>query len=288
MKAIVKGVLTDHSGKVLLRRADPATPELIASPLELGVMPAETLARAFRETTGLIVHPVRLTGLYWRTAKNGSEFSFVYRCIMRGGEVTKEDGHPSAAFFDPRSLPDGLSGETHRQMDDAFRHDGGPPVLARLDADSGIGLRRFFKTRLVEGREPGEWSATTRLVIQSGQDKIAWVRRSSTDLWGLPAADVPPGQSPWETAEKLSQQYRPPGEPAEPCRLVAIQLASGHPVITFVFTTKMDSKSVMLKETETMTYLNLNQASQGLPAEEISLIETARTATDPLSLWVQS
>ena len=63
MQAGVTGILTDYEGRVLLRKGDKNTLIPIYRSLEAGELPTATLDRAFREDTGLIIMPVRLTGV---------------------------------------------------------------------------------------------------------------------------------------------------------------------------------------------------------------------------------
>lgn len=288
MYITILGILTDQSGKVLLRRVDPTLPGLVDCSLESGVLPGQTLARAFREKTGLIVQPVRLTGLYWKAERNSGRMTLVYRCIMRGGEVTQIDDQPSAGFFDPRSLPSGLSEESRRMLADALRHGGGAPILARLTAGSGRRLRQLFKTPPAADNPPTEWPADVRLVITAEDGRIAWVRRSTNELWTLPAAAVPSGQAPWETAGLLARKLWPDRDLPESFTPVLIQLAKNKPALTFVFLAITARPLISPAETETIAFISPEAAGDGFVSADMILAKNWQAAGDLLVVEVES
>ena len=64
MRVTIAGFLTDYKGRVLLQQPEPGRLSPVAASLESGVLPADTLARAFRTATALVIWPVRLVGVY--------------------------------------------------------------------------------------------------------------------------------------------------------------------------------------------------------------------------------
>ena len=107
MRITILGFLTDYQSRVLLQQTGATTLAAVGRSLAVGESPADTLARAFREETGLFVLPVRCVGLY-RIADAEGELSLTFRCILRGGELEIGQGRPPAGYFDTQSLPAGL------------------------------------------------------------------------------------------------------------------------------------------------------------------------------------
>jgi ADP-ribose pyrophosphatase YjhB (NUDIX family) len=87
---------------------------------EVGVSPAENVAREVREETGLVVTPVRLIGVT-DSQKLGSPFRHIYSmlfyCRMEGGELRP---HPletlDLGFFPLDRLPEPLHGTSRKWM----------------------------------------------------------------------------------------------------------------------------------------------------------------------------
>lgn len=270
----------------MLRRINPTTPGLVSCDMEPGGLPSETLARAFRELTGLIVQPIRLTGLYWQAEKTNGRLFLVYRCAMRGGEVAKIEGQPSAGFFDTRSLPPGLVSDTQRQIEDGLRHSGGRPVMARLNAGPGKGLRHLFHPTLVESENPVDWAADVRLVIQRGDGRVAWIRRTTNDLWTLPAKDVAPTEAPWEAAGELLRHYGVQYHLAEPFQLPLILLDKVRPAISFIFSLGIANEPTALAQPAALTLLSHISQTAGFHPADVSLVEKLQAASDSVDIQV--
>lgn len=237
MQILVNGILTDYEGRVLLEQCAARELAPVQRPLSPGLTPTATLDRAFRESTGLIVLPVRLTGLHYDGGIPGGELSFSFRCTMRGGDLLVPDGGRPAGFFDCPPLPDALSPKFRRQLDAALHHPGGPPALTREGPGLGRGLARLFGRR-EPAAGPDDWSVAVRVVGRGPDGRVAWTRGGPDALWGLPAAAPSPGEAPWETAKRL---LRPAGttSPGEPS-LVLVELAARQPALVLVFDARLD------------------------------------------------
>lgn len=229
MRVTVAGIFTDHKSRVLLLQTTPTTLTPVSRPAEVGQSPAETLARAFREDTGLIVLPVRPTGVY--LSSDGLELTLVYRCTMRGGDIHVPEGQPAAGFFDAAPLPRGLSAADHRQLDDALHHAGGPVQLGRLPA-TGSRLSRLLGRR--EAATPGaEWEAFVMLVVHDGLRQLVCERHQGgimrplrDEVWG--------GEAPWEAAARLQARLLPHVEQVT-TELRLVQVSTANRSIGFVF-----------------------------------------------------
>ena len=236
MRVTIAGYLTDHKSRVLLRQPGAAELAPVVASLETGRLPAETLARAFREATGLVVLPVRLVGLYF-VARDGGELTLSYRCTLRGGELGPMEGQPPAGFFDTHPLPRGLADAHRRQLADALGHAGGPAVMAQTG-----GLRARLR-RGAPGGPAADWTATARLVVVGGDGRVVWTGGGAGGRWRLPAAAAGKSEAPWAAAARLLRQLglpQPAGDPSP--RLI---VSSTDPsALDFVFVAALDAVDV--------------------------------------------
>ena len=234
MRVTIAGFLTDYKGRVLLQQPEPGRLSPVAASLESGVLPADTLAGAFRTATGLVIWPVRLVGVYF-IARGGGELVLTYRCTLRGGELQPPPEQPPAAFFDTTPRPHGLSAAHARQLDDALGHIGGPAIVARLGGGLWPGLRRPKKSQAAGALD---WAVTTRLIVGGGHGQVAWTRGEAAEPWRLPSAAVRPGEAPWATAERLRRTVQLDGNGHRPVPRVITQ-ATDRPALTFVFAAEL-------------------------------------------------
>lgn len=230
MRVTVAGFLTDHKSRVLLRQIDRATLAPVHRELTVGTSPVAALAAAFREETGLVVLPVRPTGVYADSAAGA--LTICYRCTLRGGDLKPPAGHPMAGFFDARPLPRGLNAADRQSLDDALHHAGGPVRLARRPAGAGARLQRLLSRP--ESADPAVgWSAIARLIVDAGEAGILWAQTGAGGLWRLPATPVSAGEAPWEAAAALLSRLKVTQGAAPALRL--IEIAVDRPALDFVF-----------------------------------------------------
>jgi 8-oxo-dGTP diphosphatase len=151
-------VLNEESRALLIRRRDNGHWEPPGGVLEIHESIAEGLVREVREETGLLVEPVRLTGVYKNMAR--AVVALVFRCGIVGGALTVNDEATAFHWADECEVAsmleqafairvlDGMTGDEPR-----VRHHGqasGPLVNDAADAgESGVGLGGPPK--------PGEW-----------------------------------------------------------------------------------------------------------------------------------
>lgn len=221
-------LLIDHYGRVLLAE-DPATGTLALSSaaLEAGVLPADTLARTIRESTGLIALPLRLTGLY--SAPAGLTLAF--RAIQRGGAIKQVDGQPVAGFFEASPPPEPMPPAHRQQLADALHHAGGPPVCAEATTSLLGRLQRAL------GSAPAPpagtvWDMSVTLIAADAAGHVLWQVGPEDGRYHLPEAAVAAGEPPWTAAAQLSRSLDI--APAEP-RLAGVYLHPSRPAITFAF-----------------------------------------------------
>ena len=111
------GLIRDGAGRVLLiRRGDGQGWSLPGGAMEPGERISDCVVREVYEETGLVVEPVRLTGIYSDptfqhvTYPNGDQVQFVsvsFVCRVTGGTL-RADGDESieVAYFSPEALPE--------------------------------------------------------------------------------------------------------------------------------------------------------------------------------------
>lgn len=270
MRVTIAGFLTDQSGRVLLRQTD--RPELfpVTCSLAAGELPAEALARAFREITGLYVLPVRLVGLY---LTGGNTLTLAYRCALRGGELQPPAGQLAANFFNPQPIPRGLSDAHRRQLEDALHHAGGPPTVGRLPATLGERFQRLIKGEQPEETGP-EWVAGVKLVVDCGHGQVVWRRANAGEPWRLPAERLAPGEAPWETAERLWQACCPQ-RPGKLLGLAPLEPLVAGTDITFVFLAGLYEPPFPRVSGETIGFIRPDPANPGLDAADVALTRLA-------------
>ncbi len=270
MRVTIAGFLIDQTGRVLLRQTDRGDLAPVTCSLERGELPAEALARAFRETTGLYVLPVRLVGLY---LTGSHTLTLTYRCALRGGELQPLPGQPPAGFFDTASLPRGLDDAHRRQLDNALRHAGGPPTTVHLSATWGERLHR-----LARGGQPDEtgreWEIAVKLVVNCGHGQVVWQRANTGQPWRLPSDRSHPGEAPWETAGRLWQVCCPqrPGKLLGPAPIEPVVAGAN---ITFVFLAGLYEPPFPRVSSETIGYIRPDPANPDLDAADVALARLA-------------
>lgn len=274
MRLTVNGVLTDLRGRVLLRQSGERVLLPISHPIRPGFLPADTLARAFREDTALIVLPIRLTGLYYDVRPPDGELALYFRCTMRGGALNPES---RAGFFDP-SLPDALPARYRRRIEAALRHPGGPPYMERQARGPGARLGRLLGDRAEVDSAP-TWETTVKLIANAG-GQIAWSRTAPVKRWRLPAARVAEGEAPWEAAERLLAQTWPQGNPRL-ADLRLVELAGERPALTFVFAASLDDAPVPRPSTVTLASVPTGQLTGDFLADDVAAVERANQIATP-------
>lgn len=225
-------IITDFRGRLLLQQPTGDTLCPPHGPWLPGRLPSDTLGFLVRAQTGLIVWPVRLTGLYYRAGA----LTFCWRCTMRGGDLPPPQGQPPAGFFDSAPRPAGLARPWQRPVDEALHHAGGPPVL-RAETDAATRLGKLL------GRAPAAvapWAVAVAVWAEVEPGRGLW-RQDAAGHLRLPWATAT-AEAPWATAERLLPSLAPGVSWAAP-RLALVQLAADQPAMTLVFATTMIAES---------------------------------------------
>lgn len=239
MQLEAKGILIDHTSKVLL--AQPAAAQglvIPGAPLEAGVLPDTSLASAFRDGTGLVVLPVRLTSLAFNRQDKIDTLSLYFRCIMRGGNLEAAAPYAQAGFFDPQPLPRALSISERVQIEGALRHPGGVPYWSRSPRNAASVLLGLFE-RQQDTPGGSEWTAHARLVARDAAGSVLMTTGDGPSAGRLPDMPVAPGDAPWETADHLLSRLGG----GKLTGLPGVYLATGSPSITFLFAAALGAGS---------------------------------------------
>ncbi|MGH2538629.1 MAG: NUDIX hydrolase [Candidatus Promineifilaceae bacterium] len=215
------GILTDSYGQVLLIRRDDlpvwTLPGGRPGPAEL---PPAAAAREIEEETGLKALPVRLAGMYFWDAGRRDELHFVFRCLLRGGELRPSAESPTVAYWPADRLPAATLAVTRELLARSLRHAGGRPFWGRQRMPAWLRLYlgtlgRLYYRRLDAGRRrrgeppyqpPRVWTAGAFVALPDEQGRLLWVQRVDSGAWNLPGGLVEPGEAPWEAAAREARE----------------------------------------------------------------------------------
>lgn len=265
------GVVVDHYGHVLLRKDEDGralVPPMV--PAQAGRLPTDTLAEAIRAETGLIVFPLRLTGLFYDPGSAGGRLTLAVRCLLRGGSLEREDAPPAAAFLPTAPLPGAVATGSRPLLEQAVRHAGGPPALEL--AGSALATRLLRKLGASSDRPAGDWSVRVMSVIPDANGRVVVIRAEQNGEWALPAALVAPGEAPWDAARRTVQVTL--GQDAAVVGLPAIYLASAAPEMTLLF---LHETQAVVRQGGVHLLDPADEAAAWQPAAR----EQARTALQP-------
>lgn len=271
MRLTVEGILTDFKGRFLLQRTGPNELAPITRPLEPGILPTETLARAFREDTSLLVMPVRLTGLYYSDRPPDGQLVFSFRCTMRGGDLGAGD-EPRVGFFD-EARP-GLPARFQRRVEQALHHPGGPPFMEREGEGVTDRLGRLFGSRVTE-EESLAWEVAVKVIVFGSEGQVVWVHSSPGKSWRLPATAVARGEAPWEAAGRLLADIMPSGKSSTP-ELALVETAGDRATMVFIFSAALDEPFL---PNETLHVVGTGEPAGQLSTDDAAIVEAARRAS---------
>ena len=211
MKLGASGLIVNEMGQILLiQRDDSRSWGLPGGGLDQGELPTQAVTREVEEETGLKTMPVRLVGLYFRREKAADRLMFLFRCLVRGGEIRPSAESPQVGFVKYDALPTPLLGVHRQQIQEGYRHAGGPPLLQRQALPWLVRQMRdlLYGWRDWRRRQRGEaafipafeWQIGAFMIIRNEQDEVLWAQRRDNGRWNLPGGGVEPGEAPWEAA----------------------------------------------------------------------------------------
>lgn len=270
------GVLSDHLNRILLQKVAKSNtltpPGYELTPDEL---PVAGLAAAFREATGLIVLPLRLTGLYFRAGEFDS-LQLFFRCLLRGGTLVIPEGWSEAGFFDSRPLPQPMLPIYQQAVSQTLYHAGGRPHWEQQPISFSTRLRDWF------GGEPSaqsatSWQASATVIIQNSNGQVLWVRRPETEYWELPTAKRKQREAPWKTGHRVLQDILGNKRPIANLPLLCVGKVKRQ--ITFVFTA--DGKvETLSSERETVYFYPGEEPDTCHPAHVAQVAEIIKPDTE--------
>lgn len=272
MRLTVSGVLTDHMGRVLLRQIDSRHLQPVIRELNPGESPDEALAVAIRADTGLIVLPVRLTGLYQTHIGKDAELALVFRCTMRGGDFQSSPGQFGAGFFDSNPLPRALSGPDRERVEDALSHAGGSAVWKMQNAARTLTGRRSHRAA-VKNPAP-TWSVGVRVAVFDNQSRLGLVTSQSKEDRPLPGDVLQDGEAPWDAAQRLLRHVG--GHGAVLVGLTGVYTAANSAELTIVF----GAHAAETANVTALTFAPLPDVSTALSTEEAVMTADALSVLD--------
>lgn len=241
-------VFNEFTQVLLMQRDDTRTWALPGGALEADELPTEGVVREVREETGLLVYPVRLVGLYFIPDKREGSLIFSFRCIQRGGEIQTSAESPQVGWFPTRPFPKSSFGFHHQRIQDAFYHQGGPPIW-RIRQRTWIERATWFWLRQVVYRykdwqiarrgqpayqPPPRWQTAAYVVIRDAHGQVLWIKRPNQDAWRLPGGAGLAAEAPWETAVRVTEVET--GLRVTPTHLSGVYGRKDRNHLTFTFT----------------------------------------------------
>ncbi|MCO5186591.1 MAG: NUDIX domain-containing protein [Anaerolineae bacterium] len=220
MRIAAMGIVVGQDGSVLMiQRDDIRTWAPPGGSLDKGELPTDAVAREVEEETGYKVLPVRLVGLRFVPLKPWGYLTFVFRCLLRGGEATLSSESRQVGFVPVNPIEVAMIRLHRRAVMQAVTHSGGPPVWEtyRMGFYDHIGkallfglvyplrnlMRRFTGKRYVA---PPSWHLAASTIIRDAEGKVLWIKRRDDGRWNLPHGGSQPLEPPWQTALRETRE----------------------------------------------------------------------------------
>ncbi len=253
------GIVINEYGDVLLvKRDDTRTLAPPGGALEINELPPEAAIREIREETGLIVHPVRLVGLYYLPWQPDPYLFLCFRCIPRDGKLSTSDETPRSGFFRTNPLPDTMVAFHKEQVEQGFTHSGGPPSWKVQQMTPTLRITNILLNSLVypwlqfrrsrRGQPayvpPPQWRIRSTLALSAGGGETLLLYDQSSSKWSLPSSDTSIAAPPWILAEQLAEDTV--AGSVTLTDLSGIYVWKDEPLMEFVFTGQLDQSRLHL------------------------------------------
>jgi 8-oxo-dGTP diphosphatase len=248
MNISANGIVINQYGDLLLiRRDDTRTLAPPGGACEKDEFPIDAAVREVREETGLNVFPIRLTGLYFLPTQPTPFLFFCYRCVPRDGKLSDSEETSRVGFFKKTPFPQPMLAFHQEEVQEAYRHRGGPPDLRthKMNIKMRVGL--FFLNRFVypwlkfrRSRQglpqyvpPPQWQVRATLILNDSKGNVLLLEQEGTDTWELPSSKASSTEPPWEKADQLICEILDNTAIFE--NLTGIYMKRGKPEMEFVF-----------------------------------------------------
>jgi ADP-ribose pyrophosphatase YjhB (NUDIX family) len=221
MNVGTNGIVVDQQGNVLLiKRNDTRTFAPPGGAVDAGELPPDAAVREVREETGLIVLPVRLAALTYLPLTPNGFLGFTFRCLLRGGSITRSEESPVVGFFKTNPLPRRMSSFHRERVVRTLNYAAERPLFFQHSLSNFSKVNRFLLRNVVyrwldlqrklKGQPPFEppptWEVNTYLLCQNEARDYLWHRPDVQSPWQLPGGRAAGLVAPWETAVQQAQQ----------------------------------------------------------------------------------
>lgn len=210
------GIIVNQHGELLvIQRDDTRTWAIPGGALDAGEMPTEGVVREVEEETGFKVMPVRLVSVHYVPLPSRPVVTFMFRCLMRGGEPKTSRESLRVGYVKTNPLKVRMLNFHKQRILPALTHRGkatfatyelsavekvGSEVLRRLIYPAMNVRRRWFSS----GNEyvpPDSWRIGVFVVIRNEAGAVLWVQRRDDGLWRLPGGYCSDDEAPWDAAQ---------------------------------------------------------------------------------------
>ncbi len=217
MRFYASGLVTNEYNDVLLiQRDDSRTWAPPGGGMEVDELPPAAAARETEEETGVKVLPVRLVALQFRPDSPQDALTFVFRCLMRGGQPAPSAESPRVGFFRSAEPPRPMLNMHRLMLQRDLNHAGGPARWYETKLPPHVRLVRavIYGSRNARRRllrrppfiPPPLWQVSAYAMIRNQAGEILWLKRQGQQTWMLPGALRLNREAPWNTAIRAAYQ----------------------------------------------------------------------------------